>query len=101
MPYYQYRCEQGCPEFDVFRMSESRDVAAPCPHCGSVAKRVTQYGKVLAHVSSAFTRFANIDKTALKAQMGSGPWEEVARPRWNKFVRKRGEKKAKPTVFHR
>lgn len=40
MPVYEYRCLQGCENYEIWRSIHERSKATDCPACGSAGERV-------------------------------------------------------------
>jgi putative FmdB family regulatory protein len=40
MPLYEYKCEDGCGNFDAWKTISERDQASHCPICDKSARRI-------------------------------------------------------------
>jgi putative FmdB family regulatory protein len=40
MPVYEFRCIQGCENYEVWRSIQQRTMATDCPSCGGSGERV-------------------------------------------------------------
>ena len=81
MPHYPYQCTECGHTFDEYRCVDKRDDVAGCPECGAESKRLFPATTQIV-VPANWRRGEFINKTAIKAKYGSGPWEELNRPRF-------------------
>lgn len=85
MPIYEYRCAGDCPRFELTRPMEQRNEPAACPHCGGKAEKLFVQSGTMTLVPANFRRFERgPGKTVYKDLFGSGPWEKLAYPKWDK-----------------
>ena len=40
MPVYEYRCPEGCDDYEIWRTISERNVSTDCPSCGSSGIRL-------------------------------------------------------------
>jgi len=84
MPVYEFSCQKGCENYEVWRTINERSTATECPQCGEPGQRVfsppmTLSGPLRLKVENAEPRLlrksvGSESKPRLREATGSRPW---------------------------
>ena len=84
MPVYEFSCQKGCDNYEVWRTINERATATECPQCGEPGQRVfsppmTLSGPLRLKVENAEPRLlrksvGSESKPRLREATGSRPW---------------------------